>query len=87
MVQTCGNSLTADGSGASQASLVYSQAAAAAAADQKVLHVLMLLLLTRLRLRCHGDRGGAVLVRHRPRKLLSLIRRRRRKERNVRAEL
>lgn len=54
--------LTADGSGASQASLLGAQAAA----RQEVLHVLMLLLLARLRLRCHGDGGGAVLLRHGP---------------------
>lgn len=62
--------LTADGPGASQASLVSTQTAVAA--DQQVLHVLVLLLLTRLRRRRLGDWGGTVLTRHRPRKLLRL---------------
>ena len=63
-------SLTADGSGASHSSRLRTQTVAAT--DQKVLHVLVLLLLTRLCLRCQGDRGGAVLL-YRPRKLLSLV--------------
>lgn len=62
--------LTADGSGAPQASGVGAQSIVAA--DQQVLHVLMLLLLARLCLRCHGNGGGTVLVRHCPRKLLRL---------------
>lgn len=55
-------SLTADGSGAPQAPGVGAQAVAA---DQQVLHVLML-PVTRLRLRRHGDGGDAVLMIHRP---------------------
>lgn len=50
--------LTADGSGAPQASLITVQGAAVT--DQQVLHVLMLLLLILVCLRCHRNGGRAV---------------------------
>lgn len=63
-------SLTANGPGASDASLIHSHTVALA--DQQVLHVLMLLLLTWIHLSHEGDWRGAVLGRHGSWKLLCL---------------